>query len=98
MEYSRSKFGTKYKLNIIKNLDTQYHLELKNMLKGQKCTDCNSNMTNWATLKRGAFICIDCAQKLRADATNKVKSCMGTYLWHPDEMEIMRKKYNSIKS
>ncbi len=28
---------------------------------------------------------------LRYRIWSKIKSCMGSYLWHPDEMEVMRK-------
>ena len=90
MSFSYSKLGKKYNKSEIENLDEEFHNELKKMYLKKTCADCNSKSANWATLKRGVFVCINCAQKLRADASNKIKSCMGTYLWHPDEMEIMR--------
>ncbi len=39
----------------------------------------------------GVYLCVDCAQVHRSIGTHisKVKSCMGTYLWHPDELEHM---------
>jgi len=89
MEYSYSKLGNKYDLKLIEKLDNEYHTKLKKMYRNLKCEDCSSNNANWVTLKRGKFVCINCAQKLREDASNKIKSCMGTYRWHPDEMEIM---------
>ena len=76
MEYGYSKFGKKYKKSEIELLDSKFHNELKNMYRKKKCKDCNRENANWATLKRGAFICVNCAQLLRADASNKVKSCL----------------------
>ena len=42
------------------------------------------------------FICESCAQIHRGIGTHisKVKSCMGSYLWHPDEIENMNKYGN----
>ena len=88
--FSYSKLGKKYNKKEIEDTDEQYHKELRKLYQKRKCTDCDSSSANWATLKRGKFICMACAQMLREDASNKIKSCMGTYLWHPDEMELMR--------
>ena len=95
MAYSYSKLGGKYLLADIEQTDVSYHRELQRMYKHLSC-DCGSKHTNWATVKRGAerFVCINCAQKLRADAQNKIKSAMGTYRWHPDEMKAMRQRYS----
>merc|ERR1712146_484888 len=81
----------------IEKLDKQFHSELRKMFRKSNCADCGKKHPNWATLKRGKFVCINCAQKLRADSSNRVKSCMGTYLWHPDEMEVMREGCKSIQ-
>lgn len=89
-EQSRSKLGTSYPKAEIEKTHDQYMQELRSMNQKIGCADCGTKPANWATLKRGVFVCIDCAQKLRADATNRVKNCVGTYLWHPDEMEVMR--------
>lgn len=91
--YSYSKLGNKYDKVFINNNDEEYHNKLRNMYRKVNCTDCNSQYASWATLKRGVFICINCAQILRADCENKIKSCMGTYLWHPDELKYMKKHY-----
>ena len=89
---SRSKLGNVYPKADIEASHDQFHAELRTMYKRVSCADCCATPANWATLSRGTFVCVDCAQKLRADAANRVKSCMGTYLWHPDEMEVMRSK------
>ena len=90
MSTTTSKLGKKYDRKEIEKLDKQFHSELRKMFRKSNCADCGKKHPNWATLKRGKFVCINCAQKLRADSSNRVKSCMGTYLWHPDEMEVMR--------
>lgn len=89
-ELTRSKLGNSYPKADIEATHQEYLAELRKMFRKVSCADCGNGVPNWATLKRGVFVCIDCAQKLRADASNKVKNCMGTYLWHPDEMEVMR--------
>jgi len=94
MSYIYSRFGNRYLRSEIEKTDDQYHEELKKMYSKSKCADCKNEYASWATLKRGVFICIDCAQILRADSSNKVKSCMGSYFWYPDEMEVM-KKFNN---
>lgn len=95
MAFSYSKLGGKYLLTDIENTDQAYHSELQRMYKHLHC-DCGSSHTNWVTLRRGEekFVCITCAQTLRADSKNKIKSAMGTYRWHPDEMEAIRTKYS----
>ena len=95
MSTTTSKLGNKYDKKEIEKLDKIFHGELRKMFRKCNCADCGKKNPNWATLKRGKFVCINCAQKLRADASNRIKSCMGTYLWHPDEMEVMRKVYNN---
>jgi len=96
MAFSYSKLGGKYLLADIEKTDNSYHSELQRMYKHLHC-DCGSNHTNWATLRHGKerFVCINCAQSLRADSQNKIKSAMGTYRWHPDEMQAIRTKYSS---
>eukprot|EP00122_Pirum_gemmata_P007323 Pgem_evm1s6720 len=92
-QISFSKLNGRFDLAEIKKMDAQCHEELHAMYRNLKCFDCDAKPCNWATLKRGVFVCINCAQRLRADASNKIKSCMGSYLWHPDEMDCMRKNY-----
>ena len=92
---SRSKLGNEYPKDQIEATHEQYHQQLRDMFRRTTCADCSQVPANWATLKRGVFVCIDCAQKLRADASNRVKSCMGTYLWHPDEMALISQSYAS---
>jgi hypothetical protein len=89
---SRSKLGGEYTASEIQAMDKANHLELREMAKRCKCADCGSSTNNWSSCNLGVFLCIDCAQIHRGVGTHitKVKSCMGTYLWHPDEMERMR--------
>ena len=88
----RSKLGNTYDKETIIANDSTTHNTLKQLYTGKECNDCKAKPANWATLKRGVFICINCAQTLRADSDNKIKSCMGTYLWCPDELEKMKEK------
>ena len=97
MSTTTSKLGNKYDKKEIEKLDKGFHKELRQLFRKTNCADCGTKNPNWATLKRGQFVCIHCAQKLRADASNRIKSCMGTYLWHPDEMEVMRKNNKKVK-
>ena len=96
MSYSYSKLGGKYLLKDIENTDKLYHDELQRMYKKLNC-ECGNKHCTWVTLRRGGerFVCINCAQKLRADSQNKIKSAMGTYRWHPDEMDVIRKRYTT---
>lgn len=89
-EKSRSKLGNSYDKAEVEESHQQYMAELRKMYQNKPCADCGAIPANWATLKRATFVCINCAQKLRADASNRVKNCLGTYLWHPDEMDAMR--------
>lgn len=89
-ETSRSKLGKVYSRAEVEATHTECMTELRKMYQKVGCADCGAKPANWATLKRASFICINCAQKLRADASNRIKNCLGTYLWHPDEMELMR--------
>ncbi len=92
---STSKLGTVYNMKEIKATDTLYHTELRKMMsKGPNkiCADCGVSNTAWCSINLGVFLCINCAQTHRSVGTHisKIKSCMGTYLWHPDEMERIR--------
>mmetsp|Transcript_21221 Transcript_21221/g.36450 ORF Transcript_21221/g.36450 Transcript_21221/m.36450 type:complete len:137 (+) Transcript_21221:158-568(+) len=94
-EKSYSKLGGVYSKQDILASDKAYHAELQQMRttgSNKLCADCGTVGTNWASCNLGIFLCVDCAQVHRGLGTHisKVKSCMGTYLWHPDEMEQMR--------
>jgi hypothetical protein len=75
--------------------DKASHRELKQLSRlpcNSTCADCDAMYPGWAALPHGIFLCIDCAQVHRAMGTHvsRVKNCLGTYLWHPDEMAAMR--------
>lgn len=93
---SRSKLGNIYSRDEIEAMQSKYLYQLRRLYEQQgTCytAGCTIRPANWATLKQGVFVCVSCAQKLRADASNRVKNCLGTYLWHPDEMlKMMMKK------
>lgn len=92
---SRSKFGKAYAMADIKASERAYADELDAMRArhGNKfCADCGRKRSAWASVTCKVFVCIDCAQVHRAMGTHvsRVKNCLGTYLWHPDEMAAMR--------
>ena len=100
---SRSKFGACYKMSDIKAAEKEYTRELKAMRRAGRnrfCADCDRKHTSWASVNIGCFLCIECAQVHRAMGTHisRVKNCLGTYLWHPDEMDAMRKAGNHMSS
>ena len=69
MSTTTSKLGNKYDKTEIEKLDKGFHKELRQLFRKTNCADCGTKNPNWATLKRGQFVCIHCAQKLRADAS-----------------------------
>ena len=94
-EVTFSKFGKRYSKKKVRGLDKEFHRELVQMRKtrgNRFCADCGSDDSTWASVNLGVFLCIHCAQIHRSLGSHisKVKSTMGTYLWHPDEMECMR--------
>jgi hypothetical protein len=102
-ETSTSKLGKVYPIAEIKAVDKANHEELRKMFTqgaNKRCADCNGPHPNWASCNLGIFICVNCAQLHRGMGTHisKVKSCMGTYLWHPDEMEVMRSVGNEASN
>lgn len=90
VEQTKSKLGKYYPRAEIESQQKGHLAGLRTMYTTVTCADCGAKYAHRVSLKRPAFVCVDCAQKLRVDATNKVKNCMGSYLWHPDEMERMR--------
>ena len=110
-KFSTSKLGTKYDKQFILDNDNKYHNILHMLRKyasNKHCADCNSKDNSWCSVNIGVFLCIHCAQLHRGIGTHisKVKSCSGTYLWHPDEIERMKalgnyeatKKYGGFRN
>lgn len=92
---TRSKLGGQYPTARIQAADKQSHATLKRLrgLAGNReCAECRASPTTWASVSLGVFVCMDCAQVHRnlGAHISKVKSCMGTYLWCPDELDRMR--------
>ena len=93
-EFSTSKLGNRYKMKYILDHDEEFHTiirQLRCQEGNKRCADCNSRDNNWCSVNIGVFLCIHCAQLHRGVGTHisKVKSCSGTYLWHPDEVSFM---------
>jgi hypothetical protein len=97
---TRSKLGGVYATSTIQAMDKQAHQTLKQLraLPGNKeCAECKTSPSTWASVTLGVFVCMDCAQVHRnlGAHISKVKSCMGTYLWCPDELERMKEIGNA---
>merc|ERR550514_2295606 len=96
----KSKLGTAYPKELIDKLDAEHHRTLKQfrtLPENRRCFDCQALETNWASVNLGVFLCTRCASVHRGLGTHvsKVKSCMGTYLWGPDEIQRMREMGNA---
>merc|ERR1712151_801879 len=61
------------------------------------CFDCGVDDTTWASPKLGIFICVACSDVHRAAGAHItcVKN-FNTYLWGPDEVEVMKAVGNNI--
>merc|ERR550514_2477115 len=95
----KSKLGTAYPKELIDKLDAEHHRTLKQfrtLPENRRCFDCQALETNWASVNLGVFLCTRCASVHRGLGTHvsKVKSCMGTYLWGPDEIARMKEMGN----
>lgn len=82
--------------------DKATHTHLRKLAKrhgNARCADCGSNYPGWASLPHGVFLCIDCAQLHRRVGrhVSQVKAInTGTYLWHEDELNVMRTNGNAL--
>eukprot|EP01060_Flectonema_neradi_P035379 TRINITY_DN649_c0_g3_i1.p1 TRINITY_DN649_c0_g3~~TRINITY_DN649_c0_g3_i1.p1 ORF type:complete len:167 (+),score=29.22 TRINITY_DN649_c0_g3_i1:77-577(+) len=89
----QSKLGKTY---VRSDIDEAALLSEINTLKKQgansRCAECSATPTAWASVSLGVFICTKCAQVHRSLGAHisKVKSCMGTYEWCPDEVAAMK--------
>ena len=97
---TRSKLNNVYPTATIHAMDKQAHATLKELRalpSNKECAECTASPSTWASVSLGVFVCMDCAQVHRnlGAHLSKVKSCMGTYLWCPDELERMREIGNA---
>ena len=95
-----SKLGGIYPKASIERDDAASHKELKKLCReGEniKCAECGVKGTCWASVSLQVFTCFQCSQIHRSlgSHVSKVKSCMGTYLWAPDELQAMREGGNA---
>jgi len=90
----RSKCGNKYAKKDIEKWDLPLKKELaalRQLPHNKKCFDCDADDCTWASPKLGIFICVACSDVHRAAGAHItcVKN-FNTYLWGPDEVEVMR--------
>eukprot|EP01059_Diplonema_ambulator_P034355 TRINITY_DN7641_c0_g1_i1.p1 TRINITY_DN7641_c0_g1~~TRINITY_DN7641_c0_g1_i1.p1 ORF type:complete len:170 (+),score=27.36 TRINITY_DN7641_c0_g1_i1:82-591(+) len=89
-----SKLGKTYNKAEMDARDEELHRRL-NAIKSRggnsRCAECGASPTSWASVSLGVFVCTNCAQIHRGLGAHvsKIKSCMGTYQWFPDELEAM---------
>jgi hypothetical protein len=100
MATTRSKLGGVYPTALIHAKDREFHATLKQLRllpSNRECAECQASPSTWASVSLGCFVCMNCAQVHRnlGAHISKVKSCMGTYLWCPDEIEQMKRLGNA---
>ena len=80
--------------------DKKTHVGLRDLSRkkyNRECADCTAKCPGWAALPHGVHICIHCAQIHRRIGRHisQVKAInTGTYLWHRDEVECLKKMGN----
>eukprot|EP01064_Diplonema_japonicum_P007585 TRINITY_DN1521_c0_g1_i1.p1 TRINITY_DN1521_c0_g1~~TRINITY_DN1521_c0_g1_i1.p1 ORF type:complete len:189 (+),score=40.54 TRINITY_DN1521_c0_g1_i1:71-568(+) len=94
-----SKLGNEYNKDEMDRRDEEMHMKLKAIKcngANKRCAECNASPTSWASVTLGVFVCTKCAQVHRGLGAHvsKIKSCMGTYQWFPDELEAMERMGN----
>jgi len=96
----RSKCNSRYLKADIEKWDSQLKNELAALRRqphNRKCFDCGVDDTTWASPKLGVFICVACSDVHRAAGAHItcVKN-FNTYLWGPDEVEVMKAVGNGV--
>ena len=96
----RSKLGNAYPKEEIDRNDKQFQdklTKLRRLQHNRRCADCDVEGTVWAIVNIGTFVCMRCASLHRALGTHvsKPKGCTGTYLWGPDELNMMESVGNA---
>ncbi|CAE8581554.1 unnamed protein product [Polarella glacialis] len=90
----RSKLNNAYRKKDIESWEAKLKSDLLALRKqphNQMCFDCGAQDTTWASPKLGVFLCVSCSDIHRAAGAHitSVKN-FNTYLWGPDEVEVMR--------
>mmetsp|Transcript_8082 Transcript_8082/g.13002 ORF Transcript_8082/g.13002 Transcript_8082/m.13002 type:complete len:278 (-) Transcript_8082:103-936(-) len=93
-EKFRSKIGSSYAKKDIEDWQPRLKAELgdlKRTTANRQCFDCGAADVTWASPKLGTFLCVTCSDIHRAAGAHItcVKN-FSTYLWSPDEVEMMR--------
>lgn len=93
-EKFRSKIGNSYAKKDIEDWQPRLKAELgdlKRVSANRQCFDCGAADVTWASPKLGTFLCVTCSDIHRAAGAHItcVKN-FSTYLWSPDEVEMMR--------
>eukprot|EP00435_Cladocopium_sp_Y103_P039406 s440_g10.t1 len=90
----RSKIGNSYAKKDIEDWQPRLKAQLgdlKRAAANRQCFDCGACDVTWASPKLGTFLCVTCSDIHRAAGAHItcVKN-FSTYLWSPDEVEMMR--------
>mmetsp|Transcript_33954 Transcript_33954/g.81465 ORF Transcript_33954/g.81465 Transcript_33954/m.81465 type:complete len:321 (+) Transcript_33954:79-1041(+) len=93
-EKFRSKIGNSYLKKDVEDWQPRLKAELAALKRSggnRQCCDCGVLDVTWASPKLGTFLCVTCSDVHRAAGAHItcVKN-FSTYLWSPDEVQMMR--------